>query len=119
MRPIIVLKIDIESFECRVISGSQNIFRNEEVYIPYILMEWTMLTTEKERSEGKGKTSNPNCPMVMLHQVVKILTENGYSPIKADKSLDNLKVYNAFSKWINIDVIWVHQFAHKLSNTLF
>ena len=42
----VVIKIDIESFECRAFLGSPKIFSNPRVYIPYIVMEWTYLLQE-------------------------------------------------------------------------
>ena len=36
----VILKMDIEAFECRAILGSKSVFDNHKFFIPYIIMEW-------------------------------------------------------------------------------
>ena len=40
----IVVKIDIEHFECRAFLGSPWIFEDSRIFMPYIMMEWTYMT---------------------------------------------------------------------------
>ena len=37
----IIIKIDIENFECRTFVGSPGIFSDPRVFIPFIVMEWS------------------------------------------------------------------------------
>ena len=62
----IVLKIDIEGFECRTFLGSTNIFQIRDVSIPYIFMEWDFM--DKKSS----------CPPSMLKNLTTLFLENGY-----------------------------------------
>ena len=39
----IVIKMDIESFECRALLGSTQIFQDPRLFIPYIVMDWSFL----------------------------------------------------------------------------
>ena len=43
----VVIKIDIETFECRAFLGSPKIFSHPHIYIPYIVMEWTYPSQER------------------------------------------------------------------------
>jgi len=44
--PTVILKVDVESFECRAVS--REVAQQKKVLIPFIIMEWTMLQVMPE-----------------------------------------------------------------------
>ncbi len=38
---VVVMKMDIEGFECRALLGSPSVLTDSRFFVPYIIMEWT------------------------------------------------------------------------------
>ncbi|XP_060553264.1 uncharacterized protein LOC132714400 [Ruditapes philippinarum] len=93
--PYIVLKLDIEGHECRVLERSEHIFNRFKVLL--ITMEWRGMQNLK---------SQPGvaCPEQNIQWMVKMLTRRGFVPYSF---IDNQPLNPRYNdRWDNIDVYW-------------
>ena len=76
----IVMKIDIEFFECRAFLGSPEVITHpQDIPIMAVIMEWIFL-----RDDG---SYTKMCPKDKLVELTKLFLNNGYTPflIKDDR----------------------------------
>lgn len=100
-RQTVVLKMDIEKYECRAFMGSTEIFDIPNIYISHIVVEWRFA----DRSKGSIVMYPPSCPEPMLEDLIYLLNDHDYYPFSDD--LELLEVSEA-SGWTR-DVIWAHK----------
>ena len=106
VNPIItvVMKVDIESYECRVFlsqSTQERVFLRSDVFIPYILMEWVF------DNMNQGHFS-PVCPKEKVQEMAQMLTGHGYKPyFKNGIPLNE----SESGKWHYDCVVWKHKNA--------
>ena len=74
----IVMKMDIETYECRALLGSPDIFQNDKIFIPYFVMEWFF---SYEKKDG-GHVYPSSCPQKMLQRMTDLLLGNDYVPFR-------------------------------------
>ena len=94
----VVMKMDIENYECKVLLGSEEIFKNPKLFIAMVFMEWAF----QVRSE--------HCPENMMKAVVDMFTSNGYHPFTEGKKM--IKA-SKFLQWKNQNLIWIHNSVQK------
>lgn len=97
----IIVKIDIERYECRAFLGSPTILQNPKFYIPYVLMEWFFAKRPSPYKYPKV------CPKETVIQLANMFIENGYLPFSTNKKLLHA---NESHTWF-INVIWQHKQA--------
>ena len=73
----VIMKVDIETFECKAFLGSPKIFEDPEIFIPYVVMEWHFLS----QSDGKVSYSE-NCGEEKIKTLTKLFRKHGYVPFK-------------------------------------
>ena len=105
----VILKIDIEHFECRALLGSPWIFTEANIFIPYIVMEWTYLTRK-----GPRKFYPTSCPVEKLRSMAQLLSRSGYRPYKEGNMRVPYKVEEAEDWAPQEAVMWVHHMAKKI-----
>ena len=94
----LIIKIDVELFECRVFLGSSNLFKvHQNVPISAIIMEWVFRT-------GDGRFSEV-CPRGKLIRMTKMLLNSGYIPFDT-RDLTKLD-YGKFGTDWSTNVLWV------------
>lgn len=115
----IVLKIDVESYECRAFLGAPGLFDDAHAYVPYVIMEWAYLDNDPQGTV---------CPEEMLEKVTAFFTSHKYAPFQLE---DIFNVLNREKKsmmwmdpavsvdWANSNVMWVHEDALPLILTFF
>ena len=102
-----LMKIDIEHFECRAFLGSPEVLAQPQI-IPLIavIMEWTFI--------GEGVYS-PQCTKEQVRQLAKLFLDNGYTPfniwgytsaINGLPKFSKLNTSNFGVEW-NCDVAWL------------
>ena len=81
-KPLTVLmKIDIEHFECRAFLGSPEILRqNQDVKLLAVIMEWTF--------EGQNGKYSEQCPKDKVISLAKLFLMNGFTPFQLN-SIEN------------------------------
>ena len=88
-----VMKVDIESYECKAFLGSPDVF-NRGVCFRFIIMEWYF----------KGRMGS--CTKGELKSMTEMFSTNGYLPYRLKKRKElNLK---SSQIWLPGDVVWVH-----------
>ena len=105
-RSQIVMKIDIEFFQCRAFLGSPEVITHpQDIPIMAIIMEWIFL-----RDDG---SYTKMCPKDKLVELTKLFLNNGYTPfrVKDDRreltKLDTSKFGAEWTwKW-NPNVAWL------------
>ena len=71
----IVLKIDIEQFECRAFLGSPEVLnQSQDIHVLAVIMEWVFLKEDGNYSE--------QCPKEKVIKLAKLFLENGYTPFR-------------------------------------
>jgi hypothetical protein len=94
----IVVKIDVELFECRVFLGSSSLFDPpQKVPITAIIMEWVFVSPDGRFSE--------ECPREKVQRMTKMLLYAGYVPINT-KDLSKLN-YTKFGTDWRANVLWI------------
>ena len=94
----IVIKIDVELFECRTFLGSSKEFKQpQEVQISAIIMEW-VFTSDNGRY-------NEECPMEKMKRMTKMFLDSGYVPFKT-VDLSKLNYTNLGTDW-RTNVLWI------------
>eukprot|EP00095_Tigriopus_kingsejongensis_P008465 maker-scaffold18_size714446-snap-gene-3.25 protein:Tk08465 transcript:maker-scaffold18_size714446-snap-gene-3.25-mRNA-1 annotation:"hypothetical protein CGI_10008025" len=68
---VVVIKMDIEKYECRAFLGSREIFDMSEIFIPYILMEWRFA----DRTKGSIVVYPPSCPVDMVEDLIYLFDD--------------------------------------------
>ncbi|TRY79951.1 hypothetical protein TCAL_06553 [Tigriopus californicus] len=103
----IIMKVDIESYECRAFLGSPLVLNSTHsgFYIPYVVMEWTY-------AQGKQPPYKypAACPRKSVVHMTNLFTANGYIPFSKNRIMLNP---NTSDTW-KADVIWQHKNAHQL-----
>eukprot|EP00094_Tigriopus_californicus_P009283 TCALIF_08950-PA protein Name:"Protein of unknown function" AED:0.00 eAED:0.00 QI:122/1/1/1/0/0/3/163/190 len=100
-RQTVVMKMDIEKYECRAFLGSSEIFDIPNLYVSHIVMEWRFA----DRSKGSIVMYPPSCPETMLEDLINLFNDHDYYPFSDD--LDLLEASEAMG-WTK-DVIWAHK----------
>ena len=99
----IVIKMDIETFECRAILGSEEILKNGKIFIPAIFMEWHFALPNRPGH------FHLNCEIDRMSRVAKLFHVRGYQPfMKMNGNYSKLKYANLL-EWPLGDIVWVHQ----------
>ena len=104
----ILMKIDIEHFECRAFLGSPEVLTQPQI-IPIIavVMEWTFID------------GDPRCKKEQVRELAKMFLDNGYTPFKvAGQSLSlnglpqflPLDISNFGAEWHG-DVAWLSNYV--------
>ena len=87
----VVLKVDIEHHECRVFLSSAEQFRREDLFVAFIIMEWTF--------------SGTICSEDRVKQLGKMFVVNGYTAYSHHGVLLNVETCD---DWDYGTVVWVH-----------
>jgi len=96
----VILKMDVEGFECKVLHPYLLHGQSPHVFLPYIILEWMHIKVNLDS----------NCPD--LAGLVDSLFDSGYDPfdLYTEKRIDRTK-----TDWKSYtDVLWVHKDAKKL-----
>ena len=94
----VIMKIDIELFECRAFLGSSNVFRQPQVVpITAIIMEWIY-------KGGDGRFSD-RCPEDKMRLMAKMLLDTGYVPYSSF-DLRRLNYSHLGEEWSG-NVLWL------------
>ena len=73
----IVMKIDIELFECRAFLGSPEVLTQpQDIPILAVIMEWVFLRPNGDYSE--------QCPKEKVIELAKLFLDNGYTPFQVN-----------------------------------
>ena len=93
-KPLIVLmKIDIEHFECRALLGSPEILRqNQDVKLLAVIMEWTF--------EGKNGKYSEQCPKDKVVSLAKLFLMNGFAPFQLSEGINRV-IYG--KEWLRLN----------------
>lgn len=104
----ILMKIDIEHFECRAFLGSPEVLRkNQGIKLLAVIMEWTF--------KDQNGTYSEQCPKSKVISLTKLFLENGYTPFQLNEGVNRV-IYG--KEWIklnssnfgldwNTNVLWV------------
>ena len=105
---VVMMKIDIEHFECRAFLGSPEILQqNQDVILLAVIMEWTF--------KGQNGTYSEQCPQEKVVSLTKLFLAKGYTPFQVNEGINRL-IHG--SEWIklntsnfgldwNTNVLWV------------
>ena len=110
----ILMKIDIEHFECRAFLGSPEVLSQPQI-IPIIavVMEWIFT-----KNIGGGQYG-PICKKEQVRELARLFLDTGYTPFKVDSFSVSLNGLPQFSKldisnfgleW-NCDVVWLSNYV--------
>ena len=93
-KPLTVLmKIDIEHFECRAFLGSPEIFRqNQDVKLLAVIMEWTF--------EGQNGKYSEQCPKEKVISLAKLFLMNGFTPFQLSEGVNRV-IYG--KEWLRLN----------------
>ena len=98
----ILMKIDIELFECRAFLGSPAVLTQpQEIPIVAVIMEWVFLRPNGAYSE--------QCPKEKVIELTKLFLDNGYTPFQVNGDrlqLHKLDTANFGSDW-KTNVAWL------------
>ena len=110
----IVMKIDIELFECKAFLGSPEVLRTPQLIpIRAVLMEWVF--------PGENGKYSDQCPREKVVELTKLFLDNGYTPFRAtshqlhlfnflfynwDYRLSRLDISKLGTDW-NFNVVWL------------
>lgn len=98
----LLMKIDIELFECRAFLGSLEVLQQpQETPLIAVIMEWVFLRQNRIYTE--------QCPRESVIKLAKMFLENGYSPynVNGDRlKLTKLDTSNFGLEW-NCNVAWL------------
>ena len=103
----IIIKIDIELFECRTFLGSSNVINHPQpVPISAIIMEWVF-----KRNDGKFSLQ---CPIEKVKLMTKMFLKAGYVPFKTT-NLSKLDYTNLGTEWM-ANVLWILNTTNTMNN---
>ncbi|GFR71693.1 hypothetical protein ElyMa_003819800 [Elysia marginata] len=93
--PKVIIKVDIEGYECRALATSHRFFSS--VQVPYILMEWRQM---RERQRDRGT----HCTPAQVSGLALFLARQGYVPheMRSGMALDPHRA----TGWVLGDVYW-------------
>ena len=98
----IVMKVDIERFECRAFLGSPEVLSQpQEIPILAVIIEWYFFL---------GGHYTELYPKEKVIQLSKLFLDNGYTPFKVDDNrlkLEKLDTTNFGVDWKMINVAWL------------
>ena len=101
----IVMKVDIERFECRAFLGSPEVLSQpQEIPILAVIIEWYFL------NHNMLEVSAELCPKEKVIQLSKLFLDNGYTPFKVDDNrlkLEKLDTTNFGVDWKMMNVAWL------------
>ena len=90
----VLMKIDIEHFECRAFLGSPEILRqNQTISLLAVIMEWTF--------EGQNGSFSEACPKDKVIDLTKLFLENGFTPFQWKEGLNRVFYGN---EWEKLDI---------------
>ena len=106
----VVMKIDIEQFECRAFLGSPELLRHAKnqtspdktLPILAIIMEWTFLS---------GDPNGDRCPKEHVVELTKLFLENDYTPFRVTEHLEKLDITYSGLDW-STNVLWVYKHSN-------
>ncbi|XP_067670918.1 uncharacterized protein [Haliotis asinina] len=99
MRPAeVIIKIDIEGYECKAMAKSAQLFQH--VHVPYIFMEWQQMF--------KHRMSNVACPPYAMQQLTDMLTQRGYMAHEVRTGI-MMSPEECTTRWRVGDIYWRHQ----------
>ena len=93
-KPLTVLmKIDIEHFECRAFLGSPEILRqNQDVNLLAVIMEWTF--------KGQNGKYSEQCPKEKVISLAKLFLMNGFTPFQLSEGINRV-IYG--KEWLRLN----------------
>ena len=98
----LLMKIDVELFECRAFLGSPEVLKQpQEIPILAVIMEWVFLRENGVYSE--------QCPKESVIELAKMFLDNGYTPyhVNGDRlQLTKLDTSNFGLEW-KCNVAWL------------
>ena len=99
----LLMKMDIELFECRAILGSPEVLTGPK-NIPFVavVMEWLFLRNNGEYTD--------QCPKEKVVELAKFFLDNGFTPFLVDVyngHLSKLSVSQYGAEW-KCNVAWLH-----------
>ena len=98
----LLMKIDVELFECRAFLGSPEVLTQpQEIPLLAVIMEWVFLREKGVYSE--------QCPKESVIELAKMFLDNGYTPyhVNGDRfKLTKLDSSNFGVEW-NCNVAWL------------
>ncbi len=103
----VVLKIDVETYECRAFLGSKFLFDDPRFFIAFIVMEWNFRT-----KSGFCEA----CNGTMVDRLTLFFTENGYKPFDEYLSRSTPLDVSRSRDWPHGNVIWIHEAAPKVDS---
>ena len=102
----IVMKVDIEQFECRAFLGSPEVLSQpQEIPILAVIIEWHFLYYNMI-----GGHYAELYPKEKVIQLSKLFLDNGYTPFKVDDNrlkLERLDTTNFGVDWKMMNVAWL------------
>lgn len=106
----VVMKMDIEQFECRAFLGSPELLRHakhetssdETLPILAIILEWTF---------SSGDPNRVRCPKERIAELTKLFIENDYTPFRVTEHLERLDITYLGLDW-HTDVLWVYKHSN-------
>ena len=93
----IIIKIDVELFECRAFLGSSYEFFLQKVPITAIIMEWLFVAPDDTYTE--------ECPREKLERMTGMFLSAGYVPFKTE-GISKLNYTNIGTDW-RTNVVWI------------
>ena len=91
----ILLKIDIEQFECRAFLGSPEvIIQPQKIPVIAVILEWTFLSENGSYSE--------QCPKEKVKELAKLFLDNGYTPFRV---WDPFSIESGFPRFTKLDTL--------------
>ena len=98
----LLMKIDIELFECRAFLGSPEVItQSQAIPLIAVIMEWVFLRENGAYSE--------QCPKEKVIELTKLFLENGYTPFRVNGDrlqLEKLDSSNFGVEW-KFNVAWL------------
>ena len=108
-KPVVIMKLDIETFECRALLGSPDLFSLQQpYYVPFLVMEWYFATKNEEDKYVFPKS----CPQTKLLRMRDLLLDKGYEPWgeAGEGKWVRLSAKKAL-RWYKTNVVWRHKMA--------
>ncbi|KAK3585308.1 hypothetical protein CHS0354_040255 [Potamilus streckersoni] len=98
----VIIKMDIEGYECRALRTSKEFFKH--VKVRYLFMEWFIMVEYRNRP-------NTGCKTELIIDALQNLVYLGFTPYS--ETGDILDIANCWS-WKSNDIFWAHEFSPEL-----
>ena len=98
---VLIIKLDIEHWECEALLGSADIFQMDSVFIPYLVMEWNFCSLSPNRRR---------CDRRKVRNLTELLRGFSYEPFRL-RGWKKLK-YSQSEDWNSAAIVWKHKTTH-------